>query len=75
MTNILKNDKSTVKDELILLLIILGCLLTGGLLIVCKPAFWLITNTHTVVLGVLFILMGVMFIPGLIYRLFENHRR
>lgn len=72
MTNILKNDKSTVKDEMILFLIIVGCFLAGGLLIVYKPAFGLITSVHTVVLGVMLVLIGAMFIPGFLYRLFEN---
>lgn len=73
MTNIfIKNDKSTVKNEIALLLIIIGCVLAGVLLIVFRPEFWVVSKVHTAVLGVLLILAGAMLVPGLLYRLFTN---
>ena len=73
--SLFKNDKSTAMDELILLLIIVVCLTIGILLIVYKPAFWIIDSSSTTLCGVLITLLGVMYIPGLIYRLFTNDKK
>lgn len=73
--SLIKNDKSTAMDELILFLIIAVCLTVGILLIVYKPTFWFIDSSSTTLFGVLITLLGVMYIPGLIYRLFTNDKK
>lgn len=70
-----ENDKSTVLDEVILGLIGLVCLAIGILLMVLKPSFGIIGANITVVAGVMFLLVGVMFIPCVIYRLLNNDRK
>lgn len=70
-----KNDKSTIRDELLLLLFILACIGVGVLLIIFAPADWFISAAGFKMFGVLWILVGVMFIPGLIYRLFTNNKK
>lgn len=66
------NDKSTVKDELYLFLFILACIGVGVLMYVFVPTNWIISDASIKVFGILWILVGVMFIPGLIYRLLTN---
>lgn len=70
--SIFKNDKSTMKDEIILLLIVLFFMTIGIALMVTKPSFWFIDGTDTLVFGVLMLITGIMYIPGLIYRFMEN---
>lgn len=70
--NLFRNDKSTIKDELYLFLFILACIGAGTALVICTPSFWMITATASKAFGVLWILAGVMFVPGLIYRLSTN---
>lgn len=70
--SIFKNDKSTIKDEIILLLIILFFMTLGITLMVTKPSFWFIDENDTLVFGILMLITGVMYIPGWIYRLMEN---
>ena len=70
--SLLKNDKSTYWDEVILALFILVCVGVGAVLLGIRPAFWFVDGNDTAVFGVLMILTGGMFIPGLIYRLFHN---
>ncbi len=72
--SLIENDKSTIKDEIILALIIILCLLVGILLIVLRPSFWMIGQNITVVTGVMIAAFGVLFIPSLIYRLFTNDK-
>ena len=69
------NDKSTAKDELILFLFILACIIAGTLMCVFAPANWIVSSASIKAFGVLWILIGVMFIPGLIYRLFSNDKK
>ena len=71
--SLFKNDKSTYKDELILLLIVVLSLTFGIFLAVTAPSFWIIESSTTKVFGVLWIMVGIMFLPGLIYRLFTNN--
>lgn len=73
--NLFKNDKSTVLDEVILFAFILICFGIGGVLCVKAPAFWIIDSATTKVFGVMWILVAVMFIPGLIYRLMTNDKK
>lgn len=70
-----QNDKSTVWDEVILGLICIVCLAVGILLIVYKPSLWIISSHTMVVTGVMIALVGVMFVPCLIYRLFTNDKK
>lgn len=70
--SLFKNDKTTFKDELVLALIVSISLAVGILLVVTAPSVWIIKSSTTKVFGVLCIMVGVMFLPGLIYRLFTN---
>lgn len=72
--SLFKNDKSTVKDEIILSFIVLGFIAAGILLIIARPSFWLIRESDTAVLGMLLTLAGVMYIPGLLYRFMTNDK-
>ena len=69
---LIQNDKSTIKDELYLFLFILLCILIGILLFLFAPYDWVIPDSAIKLFGVLLIITGAMFIPGLIYRLFSN---
>ncbi len=68
------NDRKTRKDELVLGLLILLWLACGGLLIAFRPSFFFVGPSVTVCLGVLLVILGIMFVPGLIYRLMTNDR-
>lgn len=69
------NDKSTAKDEFILLGFITVCILVGIVLIIVRPEFWIVDQAISVSFGVLLTLAGVMFIPGLIYRFMSNDKK
>lgn len=73
--SLLQNDKSTAKDELLLALFIIGCILIGILIFVWAPGFWIISKRMVKTLGVLWIMLGVIFIPALIYRLMTNDKK
>lgn len=66
------NDKSTVKDELYLLMFILVCVGGGLLCYVFAPDDWIISESIIKGFGIIWILLGVMFIPSLIYRLLTD---
>ena len=66
------NDKSTIKDELVLLLFIVVWAACGLLLIVFQPKVLFFNSAMTTCLGVVFVFLAVMFIPGLIYRFLTN---
>lgn len=70
--SLFRNDKTTFKDELVLALIVSVSLAVGILLVVTAPSVWIIQSSATKVFGALWIMAGVMFLPGLIYRLFTN---
>lgn len=70
-----QNDKSTFKDELFLGLFILACIGIGLLLVIFSPENWIISSSTFKAFGTIFIFTGVMFIPGLIYRLFSNETK
>lgn len=72
--SLLRNDKTTIKDELFLLGFILVCLAIGIALLITQPSFWIIDRTFSMGVGIIFTLTGVMFIPGLIYRLMTNDK-
>lgn len=73
--SLIKNDKSTVVDEVILLLIIVVCLGVGIALIVIKPEFWIVESSTSASFGVLIAMLGIMYIPGLIYRFLHNDKK
>ena len=73
--NLIENDESTAVDELILAIIIVVCIAAGVLLIVFRPCFWIFEQSATIIVGILFLLFGVMFVPSLIYRLVTNKRK
>ena len=66
------NDRSTRKDELFLSLFILLCVIVGVLLYVIAPSNWIIPESTIKAFGVIRMLTGGMFIPGLIERLIHN---
>lgn len=66
------NDKSTIRDELFLLLFIVICIGAGILFYIFAPEGWIISNSTIKAFGIVWLLAGVMFIPGFIYRLFSN---
>ena len=71
--SLFKNDKTTVKDEIILFFVIVLIITIGSILILIKPSFGIIHERHTVVCGVFIDLFGAMLIPGLIYRIITNN--
>ena len=72
--SLFKNDKSTYLDELFLALFIIVTAGCGVALFIIRPEVLFIKQTESTVFGVLLIITGVMFIPGLIYRLFTNDK-
>jgi hypothetical protein len=70
--SLFRNNKSSFKDELVLALIVGISLTVGILLVVFAPSVWIFESSTTKVFGVLWIVVGAMFLPGLIYRLFTN---
>ena len=73
--SLVENDKSTVWDEVILGLIVAGCFAVGILLIVFRPEVWIISSASSMVFGSLITLLGVMYLPCLIYRLCTNDKK
>ena len=73
--SIIENDKSTFWDEVILGAISFGCIAIGVLLIMFKPSVWIISSNLFVVMGAMAALLGVMFLPCLIYRLMTNDKK
>lgn len=69
-----KNDKSTRKDELFPLVFIAVCSLAGAALLITRPSFWIIGQEMTMSFGLMMLLTGIMYIPGLLYRFFTNDR-
>lgn len=73
--SLIENDKSTYWDEVFLALFILFFAGIGIALVSIKPTFWFIDEADSTVFGVLMILIGAMFFPGFIYRLFHNDKK
>jgi len=71
----IKNDKSTIKDELLLLEFILICLAAGITLLITRPSIWIIEQTFSLGFGIILIFTTVMFVPGLIYRFMTNDKK
>lgn len=70
-----KNDKTSFRDEVYLALFIIACIGGGVPFIIFAPSFWLVTSAVSKTFGVLWVIAGVMFIPGLVYRLTTNDKR
>ena len=58
------------KDEFGLIGVILGFGLVGILFMILKPSFWFVSSIDTFVFGVLMLMTGVMYVPGLLYKVF-----
>ena len=71
----IKNDKTTYKDELILILFVAVAVIISVLLIVYKPSFWIITEGISLFTGVFVLFIAAMYIPCIIYRLFQNDKK
>ena len=69
------NDKTTVWDEVLLLFFILVCVGVGTGIYLFAPTDWVISVRIIKCFGVILDFIGVMFIPGLIYRLMTNDKR
>ena len=72
--SLLKNDKTTIKDELLLLAFIVACFAIGIPLFAIAPSFWIVDSMITKGFGLVLIITGVIFIPGFIYRLITNDK-
>lgn len=72
--NLFKNDKSTFVDEIIMAIMIVVTIGIGVLLIKFHPSFWIISESDTIVFGMIVAVFGFMFVPALIYRLFTNDK-
>ena len=72
--SLVKNDKSTYWDEVILAIMVVVSLVIGLCLIILKPTFWIVKESTSTITGVFFLLFGIMFLPGLIYRLLTNEK-
>lgn len=68
MLRIFSNDKTTAKDEVVLMIFVAICFILGVVGVVWQY------NTSTTVFGVLYIVIGVMFIPSIVWRLHENYK-
>lgn len=68
MLKIFNNDKTTAKDEVVLIIFVAICILIGVVGVIWQY------NTSTTVLGVLCFVTGVMFIPIIVWRLHENYK-
>lgn len=73
--SLVKNDKTTIMDEVILAVIIVVCMAIGIFLMVMKPTVWIVDSNIMVVIGAMAVIFGVMFIPCLIYRLMTNDKK
>ena len=72
--SLFQNDKSTIKDELLLLTFIVACLAIGIPLFAFAPSFWIVDSMITKGFGLVLIITGVMFTHGFIYRLMTNDK-
>ena len=68
MLKIFNNDRTTAKDEVVLMIFVAICLLIGVVAVIWQ------FNVSTTVFGVLCIVTGIIFIPSIIWRLHENYK-
>ena len=55
--SLLKNDKSTYWDEVILAIMVISSFAIGISLIVIKPSFWIVIEATTTIIGVFFLFL------------------
>lgn len=67
------NNESSIKDEIFLLMFILVCIGAGLLFYILAPNNWVVSSNTIKAFGIVWILAGVMFIPGFVYSLFSNY--
>lgn len=72
--SVVKNDKSTALDEIILSIITAVILVAGIMLVVYRPTLNIDDGTLTTCFGIIMILLSVMYIPCIIYRFFTNDK-
>lgn len=72
--SIFSNDKTTMKDEIILSIIVILALILGLLFIYLKPNVWIIQSSSFVVLGVMLLLFSVMMVPSIVVRFITNNK-
>lgn len=72
--SLIKNDRSTAKDEVVLFGLILAFCLAGIVLFMAAPSFWVVDAVLTKSFGLILIITALMFVPGLVYRLVTNHK-
>lgn len=68
MLKIFNNDRTTAKDEVVLMIFVAICFLIGVVAVIWQ------FNVSTTVFGVLCIVTGIIFIPSIIWRLHENYK-
>lgn len=73
--NPIKNDKSTAKDELIFSIITLIVIALGVAMIIYRPTLGILDSTITLSFGIILVLLGIMYIPCIIYRLSTNDKK
>lgn len=72
--SIFSNDKTTMKDEIIILTIILISLIAGVLLIVFRPSVWIVSSNDSIVFGVMLVMFFVIMLPSILYRFATNNK-
>lgn len=73
--DLIKNDKSTAKDEVFFSVITLIVLGAGLLLFIIRPALWIIDSSVTMSFGLILIILAIMYIPCIIYRFMTNDHK
>lgn len=72
--SLLKNDKNTALDELLMVCIIITSFVVGLVIFCYAPGFWIIQETTVKVFGIVWMFFAAMLVPALIYRLLTNNR-
>ena len=72
--SLIKNDRSTAKDEAVLFGLILVFFLAGLALFITAPSFWIVDAVLTKGFGFILIITALILVPGLIYRLMTNYK-
>lgn len=73
--NPIKNDKSTMVDEIIFLIITILVMVVGVLLTIYKPSIMGLNKHIAMNFGIIMVLLGVMYLPCIIYRFCTNDRK
>ena len=69
-----RNDKGTIKDEIILSIILAIVLVIGIALIAYGEALWVFERPVVVTSGVMCIIFVVMMLPSVVYRFIEDSK-